>query len=117
MNGIRDFNQLKPNKLLEELIIYIENELPNFKDSQSFKKALVIKNNETQHSTAFTIFMNKNQDLFTFTNEVAQKGSSKIDVAVILKSTDDIIFTIEAKVLPTPKGNNRKPRGSVLKSV
>lgn len=107
INNIQnEFREIAPNSSvipLQELLEYIESELPKFVGSHTFDKIMVKKKNEIQHSAAFSAYMMKKQDRFTFMNEFPQRGSSKVDVAVIDKITDDIFFTIEAKVLPTPK--------------
>jgi hypothetical protein len=110
MGNIKGFREFEPNTLVEELVEYIEKQLPHFVKSQTFDKIMVIKKNEVQHSTAFVVFMMKHQDKFTFVPEAPQTGSYKIDVAVVDKFSDDIIFTIEAKILPTPikKGNKKR---------
>ena len=111
MEGILSFQQLQPNNLLKEAIEYIEQQLPDFVGSNTFDKIMVIKKNEDQHTNAFCVFLSKpKQDKFTFIPQVAQKGSRKIDIAIYNKASDDIIFTIEAKVLPTPPGNKNFPR-------
>jgi hypothetical protein len=110
INLKKEYKELEPDSLVQELVGYIESQLPNFVGSQTFDKIMVIYKNETQHSTAFVTFMMKHQDKFTFIPEAYQKGSYKIDVAVVNKSNDEIIFTIEAKILPIPikKGDSRK---------
>lgn len=108
--GIKGFKVLEPSALIFELINHIEQWLPSFVGSHTFEKIIIKKKNETQHSTAFNVFMMKNQDKFTFMNEVAQLGSYTIDIGVYEKASDDLIFTIEAKVLPTPVGTKSNPR-------
>jgi len=107
---MREFQEFERNELIEELIDYIESELPKFVSSQTFSKIMVVKKNETQHSTAFVLFMLKNQNKFSFIPEVAQVGTHKIDVAVYDKLSDEMLFTIEAKILPTLPGTKKKPR-------
>jgi hypothetical protein len=112
LNGIRNFKILKPAPAVEELVTLIENRLPLFTNSNSFDKILVSKKNETTHSTAFILYMMKDQDKFTFMNETGQKGSYTIDIGIYERATDELIFTLEAKVLPTPKGTKSSPRSS-----
>lgn len=108
LGDIKTYRLLKPNNQLHELINYIDSHLYNFAHSTTYEKIIVPKKkNENQHSTAFSLFMMKHQDKFSFINEFSQKGSHKIDIAVIEKASDEIIFTIEAKVLPTPKNKTR----------
>ncbi|MEH3113196.1 hypothetical protein [Pedobacter terrae] len=108
--GIKGFKVLQPSPAVDDLVSLVETRLPLFTSSNSFEKILVTKKNETQHSTAFILFMMKDQDKFTFMNETGQKGSFTIDIGVYERATDELIFTIEAKVLPTPKGTKANPR-------
>lgn len=109
MNGINTFRELKPSKLIQQLIVAISNELPGFPSSDEFKEVLVKKKNENQHSTAFSLYMtNACRSKFYFSREHAQKGSRTIDIAVYKRSI--LIFVIESKLLPTPKGTKEKPR-------
>lgn len=110
MEGISSFQQLEPNTLHSEIIGQLEEQLPYFVGSNTFDKIMVKKKNEDQHTSAFCIFMMKVQDKFTFMPQIAQKGSYKIDIAIYNKASDEIIFTIEAKVLPTPAGSKKNPR-------
>jgi len=108
--GIAEFKVLEPSKLLSDLLKHIETTLPSFANSNTFHKITVKKKFEKQNSTAFSVFMMNGQDQFTFMNEVAQQGAHSIDIAVYDKSSSEIIFTIEAKILPTPPGNKKNPR-------
>lgn len=104
--GIKEFRVLEPNNLVENLIAFIEEQLPNFTRSNEFVDIVVKKKNEDQHSTAFCVFMtNRCNSVFCFQRENAQKGSRTIDIGVYSGST--LIYTIEAKLLPTPKGPKR----------
>jgi hypothetical protein len=102
-----EFTKLEPDTLVEELVKFMEVQLPFFWGSQTYNKIMVIYNNESQHSAALVTFMNKLQDKFTFINEVPQKGSRKIDIGIMLKADDELIYTIEAKVLPIPSTSKR----------
>jgi hypothetical protein len=108
--GIQTFKVLEPSEKLPLLIQLIESKIVDFTSSHTFKKIMVKKKGETQHTTAFSLFMGKKQTIFTFQNEVAQKGNHKVDVGVYDQDTDELIFTIEAKVLPTPNGTKEIPR-------
>lgn len=109
MNGIKSFRVIKQNSLVEELVDYIEEELPYFTVSDEFTNVVKKKKNENQHSLAFCLFMtNKCKSRFSFVRENSQKASSTVDIGVY--SGCNIIFTIEAKVLPTPKGTTQTPR-------
>jgi len=108
-NGIRSFRVIQPNNLVNDIIQYIEKQLPLFVGSSEFVDITQIKKNENQHSTAFCLYMTNNcQSKFYFNRESAQKGSSTIDIGVY--SGSKLIFTIEAKVLPTPQGTSKNPR-------
>ena len=102
MENLRsEFQVLEPNELIQELVNYIEQELPNFKDSEEFVVNLRKKKNENQHSGALCLFMtNLCKSKFYFQREPSQKGSRTIDIGIYKGS--NMIFTIEAKLLPTP---------------
>jgi hypothetical protein len=107
--GIRSFQVIQPNNLVNNITQYIEKQLPLFVASAEFIDITRVKKNENQHSTAFCVYMTNNcQSKFCFNRESAQKGSSTIDIGVYFGSK--LIFTIEAKVLPTPNGTFKKPR-------
>jgi hypothetical protein len=113
INNIQEeFNQIdegSSNQVVLDLINYIEETLPGFRDSREFVDILKKKKNEDQHSTAFCVYMtNKCKSTYCFTPENSQKGSYKIDFGIYQGSI--LIFTIEAKLLPTPKGTKNKPR-------
>jgi hypothetical protein len=108
-DGLDNFNQLEPNSLLTDLLAYVESQLPEFTTSKEFKEILVLKKNENQHSSALCVFMtHRSSSRYYFERETSQKGSSAIDIGVYFGSS--LIYTIEAKVLPTPKGTKSKPR-------
>ena len=107
--GLENFNQLEPNNLVADLLEYLEGQLPTFTHSKEFVDILAVKKNENQHSTAFCTYMtNQCFSRFYFARENSQKGSRTIDIGVYFGST--LIFTIEAKILPTPKGTKSNPR-------
>lgn len=109
MEGIKGFKELEANTLIEELISNIEKELPNFSNSEEFKELLKTKKNENQHSSAFCLFMtSKCLNKYYFMRENAQRGASVIDIGVY--NGRNLIFTIEAKLFPIPKGTKSKPR-------
>ena len=107
--GISSFQVIQPNNLVNDIIQYIEKQLPLFVASSEFIDITKVKKNENQHSTAFCVYMsNRCQNKFYFNRESAQRGSSTIDIGVY--SGSKLIFTIEAKIFPTPKGTPKKPR-------
>jgi hypothetical protein len=107
--GIQSFKQLEPSNLVQDLHNFLESQLPTFTTSSEFVTTLVKKKNENQHSSAFCLYMtNRSRSHYYFMRESSQKGSSTIDVGVYLGST--LIFTLEAKILPTPKGTAKNPR-------
>jgi hypothetical protein len=109
MDNINEFKQIEKgssNKAVLELVKYIEKMLPGFRDSQEFINILEKKKNENQHSSSFCAYMtNKCKSTYYFSRENVQKGSHTIDIGVYKGSI--LIFTIEAKILPTPKGYKR----------
>ena len=97
------------NQAILDLIKYIKESLPEFPNSQEFVDILEKKKNENQHSLSLCIYMaNRSKSKYSFIRENAQKGSYTIDMGIYQGS--NLIFTIEAKVLPTPKGTKKKPR-------
>lgn len=110
MNGIETFRELKPNKVVHQLVTMISEGLPYFSSSKEFSSVLAKKKNENQHSTAFCLFMtNSCKSAFYFNRENAQKGSSTVDIGVY--KGEVLIFVIEAKLLPTPPtGTTQQPR-------
>ena len=107
MEELLDFQELEPTGIVDDLIDFIGTYLPDFKSSDEFLKILSDKKNENQHSLSFCVYMtNKCNSKFYFGRENAQKGNSVIDIGVYKGST--LIFTIEAKILPTPLNPNRE---------
>lgn len=99
--GLMGFRQLEPSTITQDLVSFIETELLSFPKSDEFVQVLEQKKNENQHSLSFCLYMtNKCQAKFYFARENAQKGSSVIDIGVYNGAI--LIFTIEAKLLPTP---------------
>ncbi|MBN8876773.1 MAG: hypothetical protein J0I32_04450 [Sphingobacteriales bacterium] len=108
-DGLHEFKVLEPNNLVGDLVALIQTELASFTKSDEFVNILEKKKNENQHSLSFCVFMtNKCKSKFYFARENAQKGSSVIDIGVYHGA--DLIFTIEAKLLPTPKGRSDQKR-------
>lgn len=92
------------------LVEYIEKTLPGFPGSREFVDILEKKKNENQHSRAFCLYMiykSKSKE-YGFVPEIAQIGTHTIDIGIYRGS--NLIFTVEAKVLPTPKGTRKRPR-------
>ena len=113
MNNIQnEFSQIDEgcsNQAISDLIKYIEETLPGFPNSQEFIDILKKKKNENQHSLSFCVYMaNKAKSKYSFIRENSQRGSYTIDIGIYQGS--NLIFTIEAKLLPTPKGTKKKPR-------
>jgi len=109
MDGLSEFKQLQPCSLISELTDLIDTHLPNFKGSSEFVNILEKKKNENQHSLSFCVYMtNKCHSRFYFGRENAQLGSSVIDIGIYYGG--NLIFTIEAKLLPTPIGTPKSPR-------
>jgi len=113
MNNIQhEFSEIdegSSNQAILNLIEYIEKTLPDFPNSQEFVDILEKKKNENQHSLSFCVYMtNKCKSTYYFSRENTQRGSYTIDIGIYQGS--NLIFTIEAKLLPTPKGTKKKPR-------
>ncbi|CAN5818611.1 hypothetical protein BH10BAC2_BH10BAC2_26940 [soil metagenome] len=109
MEGLSEFKQLQPSNVITDLIQLIDEYLPGFTSSSEFVKILEKKKNENQHSLSFCVYMtNRCNSRFYFGRENAQFGSSVIDIGVYYG--ENLIFTIEAKLLPTPTGTKKSPR-------
>src|SRR5690606_38663730 len=66
-----------------------------------FVDILTMKKHENQHSQSFCTYMtNKCRSIYYFGRENTQVGSHTIDIGIYHGSI--LIFTIEAKLLPTP---------------
>ena len=110
MNNIQhEFSEIdegSSNQVILELIKYIEETLPDFPYSQQYIDILEMKKNENQHSTALCVYMHyKSKIEYCFISGNAQRGSYTSDISIYYGSI--LIFTIEAKVLPTPKKAKR----------
>ncbi|GEM_PF-844809 len=107
--SIKEFREIEPNssdKIIVDLLYYIESRLPEFINSPEFSNVLAHKKNENQHSLSFCLYMtNGCKSIFCFQRENSQLGSSTIDIGIYFGSS--LIFTIEAKILPTPKTKSR----------
>ena len=109
MTAIIDFQELSPNNVIKDLVLFISREIPSFLSSKEAKNILVKKKNENQHSTAFCVFMtNRSKAKFCFQRENAQKRNSVVDIGVYYGA--NLIFTMESKLLPTPLGTKKQPR-------
>ncbi|GAA4204160.1 hypothetical protein GCM10022289_21590 [Pedobacter jeongneungensis] len=109
MENFIGFKLLEPNNIIDELVIYIESELKSFTGSEEFINILELKKNENQHSLSFCVFMTNNcSSKFYFARENSQLGTSVIDIGVYYGSS--LIFTIEAKLLPTPNSGPKEKR-------
>lgn len=108
-NNIQEFNQIdarSSDQVILNLIQYIEDTLLEFPNSQEFVNVLEKKKNENQYTVAFCLYMRS--ETYSFVNQNPQIGSYTIDIGIYQGSI--LIFTIEAKLLPTPTGTKSKPR-------
>ena len=112
MNIQNEFSQIdegSSNKAVLDFLKYIEDILPGFPNSQEFIDILKTKKNENQHSTALCVYMRyKSKTEYCFIPGNAQRGNYTSDISIYYGSS--LIFTIEAKILPTPKGTKTNPR-------
>lgn len=110
-NEFREIDEGSSDKAVSDLISYIEEKLPHFTDSQEFVNNLTKakKKNENQNSESLCLYMtNKCNAKYYFCREKTQWGAYTSDMGVYQGSI--LIFTIEAKLLPTPKGTKKEPR-------
>lgn len=112
IHNIHEFNQLdvgSSNRAVLNLVKYIEDTLPELPNSPEFVNVLEKKRNENQYSSAFCLYMtNQCKSTYNFQSQKSQIGSYTVDIGVYQGAI--LIFTIEAKVLPTPKGSKNNPR-------
>ena len=113
MNNIQhEFHEIdegSSNQAILDIIKYVEDKLPDFTKSREFIDTLENKKNENQHSELFCLYMtNKCNSKYYFCREKTQPGTYTIDIGIYQGS--NLIFAIEAKLLPTPKGTKQKPR-------
>jgi len=107
VKGIKSFKILKPYNVIDDILKCVELNLPNFISSKEFVDITRIKKNENQHSAALCVFLNfHSHKNICFSREGSQKGSSTIDIVVYAGSK--VVFTIEAKILPTPLTSSRR---------
>lgn len=100
MNKPTPRNRKRKDKI-KQILDVIEPNLLYFTSSQEFVNIVGIKKNENQYTDAFCAFINRKCNyFFQFSREVSQNGSSTIDIGI--RNEYVIIFTIEAKLLPTP---------------
>ena len=108
MHGLNTFKNLKPNNLIDRLLFEVNLGLENFDKSIEYLKILNSKKNEDQISEAFCVYMTFNGNRkFCFTRESSQKSNRSVDIGVYFKG-GVYIFSIEAKILPTPISNGRE---------
>lgn len=108
-NEFTEIEEGSSNRAILNLLEYIEKTLPDFPKSQEFVDILEMKKHEVQYSLSFCAYMtNRCKSYYYFSKENPQKGSFTVDIGIYLGS--NLIFTMEAKLLPTPKGTKKKPR-------
>ncbi len=104
--GLAAFQNLKPNTLIDGLIKVVTESLQDFPSSNEFLGNTRTKQNEDQFTSMWVLYMNNRFcPQFSFISQTSQKASFTVDVGVYKGST--LFFTIEAKVLPTPKSTKR----------
>lgn len=108
MSGVSSFKNLQSSHLVNDLISYLETELPNFTVSEEFSRTPINKRNEDQYTYDLCSFLiARSNQSFSFIPQARQKASHKVDIGVHFRG-GVLIFTIEAKVLPNPKRNKGK---------
>ncbi|MFN0202561.1 MAG: hypothetical protein ACKVTZ_13635 [Bacteroidia bacterium] len=82
--------------------------MSKFTQPDEYVEILEKKKNENQHSLSLCVFMTTLcKSTYYFACENAQKGQSVMDIGVYIGS--NLVFTIEAKVLPIPKYEGSTP--------
>lgn len=106
----REIEEGSSSQAVETLVKNIEEMLPDFPKSREFETVLAKKTNENQHSTALCLYLNnKLKSKYCFMKENAQIGSYTVDLSVYYHGCD-LLFNIEAKILPTPKKGKKSTR-------
>lgn len=105
---VKNFKNTPPNNAVLELINLIKLELANFPKSDELQDVTALHNNENTISEALCLYLldKAKKSEFKFINESAQSGTHKVDFAIYYGTT--LIFTIEAKLLPTPLAGGRE---------
>lgn len=112
-NGLSRFRQLEKVDVISDLLLFISKELSPFTSSKEFTDILKLKKNENQHTLSYCLYMtNRCKSKYYFARENSQRGSSVVDIGIYNGSI--LIFTIEAKILPTPNQANRYPHEYVF---
>jgi len=100
-------NRKRKNKI-KQLLYVIESNFSYFISSNEFKTITKVKKHENQYTTAFCAFLNRKcNNFFQFEREVSQYGTFTIDIGI--RNNCSIIFTLEAKLLPTPSKPKSRP--------
>lgn len=105
--NINKFQNLIPNTAVVDLIDLITEKLPLFHKSEEYQENTQIYKNENSISEGFCVFMlnQSAQTSYRFVSESGQSGNSKVDFGVYYGAV--LFFSIEAKLLPTPKKTDR----------
>ena len=107
MNKPLPKNKNRKDKI-EQILHVIESNIANFSKSHEFINIVKLKKNENQYSTAFCAFINRKCNyFFQFERETSQYGTYTIDIGI--RNNYTIIFTLEAKLLPTPSKPKSRP--------
>ena len=108
MSNFFEYSQFERNETVVNLIKNIEIFLPCFLCSPDYIKMNKEKRNENRFTTSIIAFLNNSckYDGFGFVAEFQQNKSFRVDIGVCLNG--EFLFTIEAKLLPTPEPKKRK---------
>lgn len=104
--NLQNFESNQTLEIIDELFLYIGTVIGNFTSSQEFINNTKTKKNEKQFTSAISLYLtNKSESKYCFIPENQQKGNHSVDIGVYKSA--NLVLTIEAKILPTPKGKNR----------
>ena len=105
-HGISTFKNLPDSGIISELISYIEGKLPSFTSSEEFTFNITNTSNEDRITEQVCNFLINQRSKFSFVSQTSQGARHKVDIGAYLGA--NLIFTLEAKILPTPKSKERK---------
>ncbi len=102
-NEFCEIDKGSSNQAILNLVDYIEQQLPDFPNSKEYVDILEKKKNENQHSEALCVYLiyKTKSKKYIFIPGTAQIGTYSTDIGIYQGT--NLIFTIEAKILPTPK--------------
>ncbi len=82
--GISEFRVLEPNKIVQQLLTFVESEISAFNMSDEFVEILSVKKNENQHSLSFCLLDNQCQSKFILLERMLNQDLVLLTLVYIL---------------------------------